>query len=224
MLRPAIRTIRRECSSKARAAALKSSLNLPRTDFPLHANPALTEPRLVERLAHEHFATQALQRTAAPPFVLHDGPPYANGELHMGHFLNKALKDMINRWKLLRGHRIHYTPGWDCHGLPIELRALQLAGAEAAHELPPLEIRELAAQCATNAIESQRASFVRWGIMADWQAPYTTMQPAYEAAQLGVLKSMLSRGLIFRGARPVHWSPASRTARSEEHTSELQSR
>jgi isoleucyl-tRNA synthetase len=194
---------------------LKATLNLPRTEFALHANLALTEHRLVPRLAHEHFSRQADARASAPPFVLHDGPPYANGELHMGHFLNKALKDMINRWKLLRGYRIEFTPGWDCHGLPIELRALQLAGAEAAHELPPLRVREQAAECARQTIAEQRQSFVRWGVMADWHAPYTTMQPRYEAAQLGVLRAMLRRGLLFRGVRPVHWSPASRTALAE---------
>jgi isoleucyl-tRNA synthetase len=133
----------------------------------------------------------------------------------MGHFLNKALKDMINRWMLLRGCRVDFTPGWDCHGLPIELRALQIAGVDSAHALPPLQIRSQAAACAREAIDAQRASFVRWGVMGDWEKPYTTMQPTYEAAQLGVLEAMLGRGLVFRGARPVHWSPASRTALAE---------
>ena len=203
---------RRLCSS---AASIKATLSLPRTDFPLHAKPASTEPRLAPRLAHEHFARQQELRRDAPSFVLHDGPPYANGELHLGHFLNKSLKDMINRWMLLRGRRIQFTPGWDCHGLPIELRALQMAGAETAHELPPLQVRSQAAACARDAIDAQRASFVRWGVMADWERPYTTMQPEYESAQLGVLQSMLARELIFRGARPVHWSPATRTALAE---------
>ena len=162
VLRPNMRlahraTIRRLASKPD----LKATLNLPRTEFALHANLALTEHRLVPRLAHEHFSRQADARASAPPFVLHDGPPYANGELHMGHFLNKSLKDMINRWKLLRGYRIEFTPGWDCHGLPIELRALQLAGAEAAHELPPLRVREQAAECARQTIAEQRQSFVR---------------------------------------------------------------
>ena len=141
---------RRLCSS---AASIKATLSLPRTDFPLHAKPASTEPRLAPRLAHEHFARQQELRRDAPSFVLHDGPPYANGELHLGHFLNKSLKDMINRWMLLRGRRIQFTPGWDCHGLPIELRALQMAGAETAHELPPLQVRSQAAACARDAGE-----------------------------------------------------------------------
>lgn len=206
------------CTASSSAQRTKATLSLPTTTFPLHPKHAVNEPVLAPRLADSHYKRQAELHAAEPPeaeFVLHDGPPYANGELHMGHFLNKTLKDMINRWMLLRGRRIRFTPGWDCHGLPIELRALQLAGATAAHTLPPLQILEQAAACALEAIEAQRASFMRWGIMGDWSRPYTTMQPEYEAAQLGVLEAMLGRGLIVRGERPVHWSPASRTALAE---------
>ena len=196
-------------------ASLKASLNLPKTSFPLQSAPTVVEPQLVSLLSIENYKRQAAERAEQPPFVLHDGPPYANGDLHMGHFLNKVLKDVVNRWQLLNGRRVHFVPGWDCHGLPIELKALQTSGADAAHQLPALELRACAAACATDAISSQREAFLRWGIMADWEAPYYTMQPAYEAAQLGVLRAMLRRGLIFRGARPVHWSPASRTALAE---------
>ena len=206
---------RRGLCSSSSAASVKASLTLPRTQFPLHITHAEVETALAPTLAHAHYARQAELRASAQPFVLHDGPPYANGDLHLGHFLNKTLKDMINRWMLLRGRRVDFTPGWDCHGLPIELRALQLAGAESAHALPALEIRSRAAACAKEAVDAQRASFVRWGIMADWDRPYTTMQPSYEAAQLGVLQSMLAKGLVFRGSRPVHWSPATRTALAE---------
>jgi isoleucyl-tRNA synthetase len=166
-----------------------------------------------------------MERAAATPFVLHDGPPYANGDLHMGHFLNKVLKDTINRWQMLKGRRVHYQPGWDCHGLPIEIRALQQAAAAAASAgdgaappslaEEPLLLREAAAACAHEAMAGQLASFERWGVMGAWDAPYTTMQPAYEAAELGVLRSLLRHGLIYRGRRPVHWSPATRTALAE---------
>mgnify|MGYP002818608346 CR=1 FL=1 len=143
----------------------------------------------------------------------------------MGHFLNKVLKDTINRWQMLKGRRVHYQPGWDCHGLPIEIRALQQAATAAASAgdgaappslaEEPLLLREAAAACAREAMAGQLVSFERWGVMGAWDAPYTTMQPAYEAAELGVLRSLLRRGLIYRGRRPVHWSPATRTALAE---------
>ena len=223
MLRRPLAVLQRRslCAAAAEAErlkAIKASLTLPSTAFPLHAKHAANEPALAAKLAVDHYASQTKLRAAnsTRDFILHDGPPYANGELHMGHFLNKALKDMINRWQLLRGRRVRFTPGWDCHGLPIELRALQLAGGtEAAHALSPLQIRAQAADCAREAIDAQRSSFMRWGVMGDWSQPYTTMQPAYEAAQLGVLQDMIANGLIVRGARPVHWSPASRTALAE---------
>ena len=145
----------------------------------------------------------------------------------MGHFLNKVLKDTINRWQMLKGRRVHYQPGWDCHGLPIEMRALQQAASTGGGDgggdgaappslaEEPLLLREAAASCAREAMAGQLASFERWGVMGAWDAPYTTMQPAYEAAELGVLRSLLRRGLIYRGRRPVHWSPVTRTALAE---------
>ena len=119
-------------------ASLRATLNLPKTDFPLHTNPSVSEPALLDRLCHEHYAAQASRLAHARPFVLHDGPPYANGELHMGHLLNKVLKDIFNRYMVTRGRRVEYTPGWDCHGLPIELKALRGAGADG---LSALEVR-----------------------------------------------------------------------------------
>ena len=201
-------------------ASIKSTLNLPQTTFPMHANPTKIEPPLLAKLCHEQYAWQASQ-TSRAPFVLHDGPPYANGDLHMGHLLNKVLKDIFNRWMVLTGRRVHFRPGWDCHGLPIELKAVQQqqeqqaasADGEALHE--PLRLRAAAAECAREAIALQRVAFQRWGIMADWERPYVTMAPEYEAAQLGVLRSMLRGGLVTRGLRPVHWSPATRTALAE---------
>ncbi|KAL1495450.1 hypothetical protein AB1Y20_016818 [Prymnesium parvum] len=206
--------VRWRCDASFKAS-LKASLNLPKTSFPLNPKPAAVEPCFAPRLSSGHYKAQVASRAGAEAFVLHDGPPYANGELHMGHFLNKVLKDVINRWKLLQGYRVHYVPGWDCHGLPIELKALEALGADAAADLAPLELRKAAAECARHAIRAQREAFLRWGVMADWDHAYTTMQPAYEAAQLGVLRGMLQRGLIHRGERPVHWSPVMRTALAE---------
>ena len=133
----------------------------------------------------------------------------------MGHFLNKVLKDIINRWMMINGRRVLYKPGWDCHGLPIEMRALQLADDGPGLAADPLQLRAAAAACAREALAAQKASFERWGVMADWDAPYHTMQPAYEAAELGVLRSLLRQGLVYRGRRPVHWSPATQTALAE---------
>jgi isoleucyl-tRNA synthetase len=208
--------MRAALSASRRSLCTKATLNLPKTAFTIHGTPAKTEPALIKRLCHEHYRWQA--ERGAPDFVLHDGPPYANGGLHMGHFLNKVIKDFINRWMVLKGHRVHYVPGWDCHGLPIELRALQLAaerGETAAGSADPLTLRHAAAACAREAMADQRAGFERWGIMADWDRAYHTMAPEYEAAQLGVLAKLVARGLVYRRRRPVHWSPATHTALAE---------
>ena len=181
----------------------------------MRIHPAAAEEPLIERLCDEHYAWQASSRAGAPLFVLHDGPPYANGPLHMGHLLNKVLKDTILRAKLLRGYRVHFRPGWDCHGLPIELKALELARERREAVPDAAATRAAAAQCAADTIAIQRSSFKRWGVMGDWERPYLTMSPEYEAAQLEVFRRMVRRDLIFRGERPVHWSPASRTALAE---------
>ena len=158
-------------------------------------------------------------------YVLHDGPPYANGDLHIGHALNKILKDFINRSRMLRGDKVRYVPGWDCHGLPIELKVLQQINdknkkikkktGEMPPPLTPLQLRERAAQFAQETVENQRESFKRYGVWADWDAPYLTLQPQYEAAQLRVFAAMFKRGSIYRGLKPVWYSPSSRTALAE---------
>ena len=138
------------------------------------------------------------------PFVLHDGPPYANGPLHMGHALNKVLKDIVNRYNLLRGKHVVFVPGWDCHGLPIELKALE-SHPDGRRGMSHLQIRAAAKAWALAAIETQKADFIRWGVMADWvegdgQGYYTTMAPQYEAAQLGEMCGTgTARTRLFRG-------------------------
>lgn len=148
-------------------------------------------------------------------FVLHDGPPYANGSAHVGHAINKILKDITNRYKLLRGHRVSYIPGWDCHGMPIEQKAL--AEARADHKtMKPLEIRKKARLFAEKTIRTQMASFQRWGVMADWERGcYYTFDRQYEADQLDVFYQMYRKDLIYQGYMPVYWSPSSRTALAE---------
>jgi isoleucyl-tRNA synthetase len=211
-------------AKKRLAEAMRKTLNLPSTSFPMRANAAAREPQLHARVVTDVYAAQMATRLAAgrARFVLHDGPPFANGQLHMGHFLNKVLKDTINRYKLLRGFAIDYVPGWDCHGLPIEVKALgqlQQAAGDQLDRLSASEVRRLSRALARGAIEDQQRDFQRWGVLADWSgaegAIYQTMAPEYEARQYDVLKKMVHDGLIFRGFKPVYWSPSSRTALAE---------
>lgn len=152
------------------------------------------------------------ERKAKNKFCLHDGPPYANGDPHVGHALNKILKDIRNRFEMLRGRQVHYIPGWDCHGLPIELKALGDLGTSG---LSPLQIRQKAREFAEGAIARQKAAFQRWGVMADWDQCYYTFDGTYEAAQLKVFQEMHSKGLIYQDYKPVFWSPSSGTALAE---------
>lgn len=206
--------------AKKLAEAMRNTLNLPRTAFPMRANAAVREKELHARCVTRVYEAQRAARQDAEQFVLHDGPPFANGQLHMGHFLNKVLKDMINRYKLMRGFGVQYVPGWDCHGLPIEIKALgKLKSDSERDQLSASQVRKLSRELATQAIADQRQDFERWGILADWSgAPgtyYLTMDPGYEAKQYDVLKKMVQEGLIFRGYKPVYWSPSSMTALAE---------
>uniref|UniRef100_A0A8C5PUW9 isoleucine--tRNA ligase n=1 Tax=Leptobrachium leishanense TaxID=445787 RepID=A0A8C5PUW9_9ANUR len=153
-------------------------------------------------------------RKTKKEFSLHDGPPYANGDPHVGHALNKIMKDITNRFHMMKGYKVSYVPGWDCHGLPIELKALADLGVE-AENLSAVEIRQKAKIFAEKAIEKQKASFVRWGIMADWDNCYYTFDPKYEAKQLDVFYKMYDKGHIYQDYKPVFWSPSTRTALAE---------
>jgi isoleucyl-tRNA synthetase len=172
-----------------------STLHLPRTAFP--ARPPLPSPYL-QSSTDDLYAWQSAQ-THRPRFVLHDGPPYANGDLHLGHALNKILKDAICRFQVARGRRVEYVPGWDCHGLPIEMKALQgRKGGEAAHggdRLHPLRVRLAAASLAARTVEEQRETFRSWGVFGDWEGAYETMDPEYELNQLRVFKKMVEQGI-----------------------------
>ncbi|HBY80425.1 MAG TPA: isoleucine--tRNA ligase, partial [Cyanobacteria bacterium UBA11148] len=131
------------------------------------------------------------------------------------HALNKILKDIINKYQLLQGRKVRYVPGWDCHGLPIELKVLQNMTTEERQQLTPLTLRRKAQKFAQKAIAEQRKGFQRYGIWGDWEHPYLTMTPEYEAAQIGVFGQMVLKGYIYRGLKPVHWSPSSQTALAE---------
>nr|WP_254216909.1 isoleucine--tRNA ligase [Synechococcus sp. CCY 9618] len=181
----------------------------------MRANARVREPEL-QAFWKEHDLYGRLSRgNPGEPFTLHDGPPYANGALHVGHALNKILKDIINKHALLQGRRARFVPGWDCHGLPIELKVLQGLGGEERRGLTPIDLRRRAHAYALEQVEIQKGGFRRWGIWADWDRPYLTMNKDFEAAQIGVFTQMVLAGHIYRGLKPVHWSPSSRTALAE---------
>ncbi|MBE9116409.1 isoleucine--tRNA ligase [Lusitaniella coriacea LEGE 07157] len=193
----------------------KDTVNLPQTDFSMRANAVKREPELQALWAENRIYEKLSQDNPGETFVLHDGPPYANGSLHMGHALNKILKDIVNKYKMLRGYKVHYVPGWDCHGLPIELKVLQKMKSKERQALTPLTLRQKARDFALAAVDEQRTGFKRYGIWGDWDNPYLTLKPEYEAAQIDVFGQMALKGYIYRGLKPVHWSPSSRTALAE---------
>jgi len=194
----------------------KDTVNLPKTKFDMRANATKREPELQKFWAENQIYEQQARRSpAGDRFVLHDGPPYANGSLHMGHALNKILKDIINKYQLLQGRSVRYVPGWDCHGLPIELKVLQKMSSSERQSLTPLKLRQKAREFALKAVEEQREGFQRYGVWGDWTDPYLTLKPEYEAAQIAVFGKMALKGYIYRGLKSVHWSPSSRTALAE---------
>jgi isoleucyl-tRNA synthetase len=193
----------------------KDTVNLPKTQFDMRANAVKREPELQQFWAENQIYEQLSQNNPGDLFILHDGPPYANGDLHIGHALNKILKDIINKYQLLQGRKVRYVPGWDCHGLPIELKVLQKMKQSERQELTPLKLRHKARDFALKTVEEQREGFKRYGIWGDWEHPYLTLKPEYEAAQIGVFGQMVLKGYIYRGLKPVHWSPSSKTALAE---------
>jgi isoleucyl-tRNA synthetase len=193
----------------------KDTVNLPQTDFSMRANAVIREPEIQAFWEQEGIYTHQADHNPGEVFVLHDGPPYANGSLHIGHALNRILKDAINRYQVLRGRKVRYVPGWDCHGLPIELKVLQQMGKEERQSLTPIQLRKKARQFALDAVAEQMADCKRWAVWGDFEHPYKTLDPEYEAAQLGVFGQMALNGYIYRGLKPVHWSPSSQTALAE---------
>ena len=183
----------------------KQTLNLPETAFPMKADLARREPD-VQKFWEEQRIYQKLRQVASgrPTFVLHDGPPYANGTIHLGHAINKVLKDVVVKSRTLDGYDAPYVPGWDCHGLPIEHQIEKSRGKQ-VRLLPPREFRQACREYALSQVEAQRVDFKRLGVMGDWDNPYMTMQPFYEAEQLRALAQILRNGHIYKGLKPVHW-------------------
>ena len=190
-----------------------STLQLPKSAFPARALLA-DRPKYLQRCTDDLYAWQRQRPGERECFTLHDGPPYANGDLHIGHALNKILKDITCRFQLSQGKIVDYVPGWDCHGLPIELKALETRH-DLAQQQNAIGIRKVARGLAQKAMENQKKSFKEWGIMADWNNAWKTMQKRFQISQLGVFKEMVKKGLIYRRFKPVYWSPSSRTALAE---------
>ncbi|MFQ6070522.1 MAG: isoleucine--tRNA ligase [Candidatus Aminicenantales bacterium] len=209
----------------AKELEIRDTLNLPQTSFSMKAALPRKEPEILKKW-QEMALYQKIQikREKSPSFVLHDGPPYANGRIHLGTALNKILKDFIIKSKTMQGYRAPYLPGWDCHGLPIEIRVDQLLG-EKKKNMSLIQIREECRKYALKYIDIQRQGFVRLGVFGEWNKPYLTMNPEYEAEVLRHLAAFFASGNIYKGKKPVHWCPSCRTALAEaeieykDHTS-----
>lgn len=194
-------------------SAWKATTLLPRTAFPARANARARDAGLIAAVASPAvYERQRSDPRREGEFVLHAGPPYANGQLHLGHFVNHTLKDFVLRSKLAAGRRVAMVPGWDCHGLPIEQRVVS------KHRGPPLDalgVRRLANKAAWAALEDQKATCRGWAILGDWDNHYATLHPRYEAAQLRVFHRLVQDGRVYRDLKPVYWSPSSQTALAE---------
>lgn len=191
------------------------TLNLPNTDFPMRGNLPTREPQMLEDWVKNDIYNKRKEKAAGKPkFILHDGPPYANGNIHMGHALNKVLKDIIIKYKSLCGFDTPYVPGWDTHGLPIEHAAIKILGLN-RHELDPLELRKKCKEYALQYVDIQRNDFKRLGVSADWDHPYVTLVPEYEAKQIEVFGEMAKKGHIYKGLKTVYWCTSCETALAE---------
>jgi len=191
------------------------SVNLPSTDFPMRANLPEREPETLKYWEDIDLYNELVKRNKGKtPFILHDGPPYANGDIHMGHALNKILKDIIVRYKTLQGFYAPYVPGWDTHGLPIEQQAIKKLGIN-RHEAGPVKFRQACREFAKQNVENQKGQFKRLGVIGDWDNPYITYKNDFVADQVEVFGEMAKKGLIYKGLKPVYWCPHCETALAE---------
>jgi len=191
------------------------TLNLPDTQFPMRANLPEREPLQLQAWYEPSLYQQIrAARQGAPKYIFHDGPPYANGDMHIGHVLNKTWKDVVVKYKTMRGFDVPYTPGWDTHGLPVEYAAIRQMGLN-RKEMTPLDLRKKCAEYAKGWMEKQREQLKRLGIICDWDDPYMTLYPKYEAKQMEVFTEMFKKGLFYKGLKPVHWCPTCETVLAE---------
>ena len=194
----------------------KQTMILPKTGFPMRASLAQREPARLKDWQENKVYEQVLKKNEGhDKFVLHDGPPYANGPIHLGHALNKISKDMINRYWMMQGREVPYVPGWDCHGQPIEHKVEEAVGTEKFNQMGTPAIREMCNKFAVENIELQKAGFRRLGILGDWDHPYLTLYHQHDAADVEVFKKMFDRGMVYRGHKPVHWCKHCHTALAE---------
>ena len=194
---------------------LKKTVHLPQTGFSMKANLGQLEPRLLAQWDSTGLYEQIREaRKGRPTYILHDGPPYANGNIHLGHALNKLLKDFIVRVKNMEGYDSPYVPGWDCHGLPIEFQVDNELGSKKA-EMTQVQIRAACRKYANKYVELQKKDFMRLGIMGRWQDPYLTMSAEYEATIAEAFIEFLERGYVYKGLKPVNWCMRDRTALAE---------
>ncbi len=193
----------------------KTTINLPRTEFPMKADLARREPQMLARWEDAGLYQRLREQAAGrPTFILQDGPPYANGAIHLGHAINKVLKDIVVKSRTLSGFDAPYVPGWDCHGLPIEHQIEKKRG-KAVKSLEPRAFRQACREYALEQIDNQRQDFKRLGIMGDWDRPYLTLDPKYEAEQLRSFAQILRNGHVYKGLKPVHWCLDCRSALAE---------
>ena len=189
----------------------KDTLRLPKTDFPMKADLVKREPeRLAKWEAGGLYRHIQDARKDADLFVLHDGPPFANGDVHMGTALNKVLKDIIVKSKAMAGFRAPYVPGWDCHGLPIEFKVVK-----EYRGISPVEVRRKSEEYARKFIDIQRKQFKRLGVLGDWENPYLTLAPGYEAEIIRCFARFVEKGLVYQSKKPVYWSTGAQTALAE---------
>lgn len=205
----------------------RDTLQLPKTDFPMRANLPKREPEILRHWQESNFYEQLQQdgkEQQLPKFILHDGPPYANGHIHIGTALNKILKDFVIRSRSMDGYQVPYVPGWDTHGLPIELRAIKDFSVDRS-KVSSLELRKKCREYALKYVDIQRDEFIRLGIWGDWDEPYLTLKPEYEARQIEIFGKMASNGFIYKALKPVYWCSDCETALAEaeieydDHTS-----
>ncbi|MDI6603968.1 MAG: isoleucine--tRNA ligase [Thermoanaerobacteraceae bacterium] len=191
------------------------TLNLPKTDFPMRANLPIREPEILKKWDDIDIYHKSLEKNKGKnKYILHDGPPYANGNIHLGTAMNKVIKDIVVKYKTMAGFDSPYVPGWDTHGLPIEQQAIKTLGIK-RHEVSPVEFRKVCRDFAFSQIEKQKAQFIRLGVRGDWKNPYLTLRPEYEAKQIEVFGEMAKKGYIYKGLKPVYWCTDCETALAE---------
>ena len=192
-----------------------ATLNLPKTDFQMRANLPENEPKILEGIYEKNIYEKCLEKNKNnDKYVLHDGPPYANGDIHIGHALNKILKDVIVRYKTMQGYYTPYIPGWDTHGLPIEKQAIKLLGVN-KDEIGISKFRNTCKDFALKYVANQKEQFKRLGGIGDWDNPYITLEPSFEARQVEVFGDMFKKGYIYKGLKPVYWCTDCETALAE---------